>query len=198
MLIKQKHLDGIKSGVVTLAFRKWKKTSVTSGSLLMTAIGLIQIKSVTPYDLSAITEADALKAGYNNPEELFKVLGKANTGIVYRIELSYYSEDPRIHLSETTDLTQNELELLRIKLDKLDRYSKAGSWTMMILELIRKHPMVKAAELAAMSGYEKEWLKLNVRKLKNLGLTISHNTGYSISPLGQEFIEWNNNTNVVP
>ena len=40
-----------------------------------------------------------------------------------------------------------------------------------------------------MTGFEKEWLKLNIRKLKNLGLTISHNVGYRLSPLGEHFIE---------
>ncbi|GAA4173979.1 hypothetical protein GCM10022218_17670 [Sphingobacterium ginsenosidimutans] len=37
--------------------------------------------------------------------------------------------------------------------------------------------------------FEKEWLKLNIRKLKNLGLTISHTVGYEISPLGERFIQ---------
>ncbi|MEM7550324.1 MAG: hypothetical protein AAF363_11640 [Bacteroidota bacterium] len=39
---------------------------------------------------------------------------------------------------------------------------------------------------------EKEWLKLNIRKLKNLGLTISHNPRYEISPLGIAYIELRN------
>ncbi|WP_294276703.1 hypothetical protein [uncultured Chryseobacterium sp.] len=40
-----------------------------------------------------------------------------------------------------------------------------------------------------MTGFEKEWLKLNIRKLKNMGLTISHTVGYEISPLGSEYLK---------
>jgi hypothetical protein len=45
--------------------------------------------------------------------------------------------------------------------------------------------MLRAADLARMLGREKDWLKINIRKLKNLGLTISHETGDEISPLGK-------------
>jgi Mn-dependent DtxR family transcriptional regulator len=48
--------------------------------------------------------------------------------------------------------------------------------------------MFSAGYLAAKAGVEKEWLKINVRKLKNLGLTISHQSGYELSPRGQEFL----------
>ena len=40
-----------------------------------------------------------------------------------------------------------------------------------------------------MMGKEKQWFKLNVRKLKNLGLTESKSTGYTISPRGKAFLE---------
>jgi len=38
-------------------------------------------------------------------------------------------------------------------------------------------------------GLEKEAFKLNVRKLKNLGLTESLGTGYRISPRGRSVLE---------
>jgi hypothetical protein len=43
--------------------------------------------------------------------------------------------------------------------------------------------------LALELGREKEWLKGSVRKLKNLGLTISLGTGYRISPRGAAYLE---------
>ena len=50
---------------------------------------------------------------------------------------------------------------------------------------IAEHPHLAAAELAERTGFDKEWLKLQVRKLKNLGLTISHHPGYELSPRGR-------------
>lgn len=44
------------------------------------------------------------------------------------------------------------------------------------------------AELAASFGRETEPFKLDVRKLKNLGLTISLKVGYELSPRGEEYL----------
>jgi hypothetical protein len=41
---------------------------------------------------------------------------------------------------------------------------------------------------AKKTGFEKAWLKINIRKLKNLGLTISHNPGYTLSPRGKAYL----------
>jgi len=53
-----------------------------------------------------------------------------------------------------------------------------------MLHLIQKHPKTRAQDLANLMNVEKAWFKPNVRKLKNLGLTISHRVGYSLSPRG--------------
>ena len=39
-----------------------------------------------------------------------------------------------------------------------------------------------------MVGRETQPFKTDVRKLKNLGLTLSHNPGYSLSPRGRAFL----------
>jgi biotin operon repressor len=74
------------------------------------------------------------------------------------------------------------------QLNKLDQFGKVGAWTTRVMFTIEKNPEVRAVYLAEELGLEKSWLKLNIRKLKNLGLTISHETGYSLSPLGQTFL----------
>ncbi|HSC26686.1 MAG TPA: hypothetical protein VLD67_05400, partial [Vicinamibacterales bacterium] len=61
----------------------------------------------------------------------------------------------------------------------------SGAWTRKVLHPIERHPNVEAASLARRMGVEKEWLKANIRKLKNLGLTISHRRGYGPSPRGK-------------
>lgn len=188
MLFKQTHLDGIKSGEISLAFRRWKRLSVKENSEVKTAVGVVRIGKVSTVSLTVITKKDAMAAGFAQLADLLKLLQSVPEGDIYKIEVRYHAEDPRISLREQTVLTPEDFELLRTKLARLDQYSKQGEWTTTLLTIIRDHPKLKAAELAVKTGMEKDWLKLHVRKLKNLGLTISQHPGYTISPLGTAFL----------
>lgn len=190
MLFKEKHLQGIKSGEISLAYRKWKKPAVKSGSLIKTSIGLVVINEINEVLANEITDNDAANAGFISLNELLKLLNSVSEGTIYKINVAYYDEDPRIALRENTNLENEELEEISNKLERLDRYSKQGDWTLEILKLINENPTLRAADLSRKTKWEKEWLKLNIRKLKNLGLTISHEVGYSISPLGEKYLEW--------
>lgn len=185
MLIKQKQLDGILSGKISLAFRKWKNLSVKKDSLLKTSIGLVKIADITETELSQITDDDAEQAGYDNAKTLISELEKTVNGVIYKIQLSFHSPDPRIDLRQKSQITDVELEALTEKLLNLDKFSKQGKWTTKVLKAIQENPKLPAVELAVKVNKEKEWLKTNVRKLKNLGLTISHEPGYTLSPLGE-------------
>lgn len=77
---------------------------------------------------------------------------------------------------------------LASELEHLDKHSKLGKWTLKTLLLIRENPHLKSADLAVKAKKEQEWLKLNIRKLKSLGLTLSHEPGYSLSPLGEAYL----------
>lgn len=190
MLFKEKHLQGIRSGEISLAFRKWKKPAVKTGSLIKTSIGLVEIKAVSEIDASEITNKDAMNAGFISLEEMFQLLNKTEQGVIYKIHVHYIDEDPRIALRENINPEDAELQEITSKLECLDCYSKQGNWTLEILKLIDQNPTLRAADLAQRTKWEKEWLKLNIRKLKNIGLTISHEVGYSISPLGEKYLEW--------
>jgi hypothetical protein len=109
-------------------------------------------------------------------------------GTIYRIRLVYAGEDPRIARSEDADLKEDDLQEIRARLERYDRASRHRDWTHKLLGLVANHPMLSAGQLAAKAGVEKEWLKINVGKLKNLGLTMSHQPGYELSPRGQEFL----------
>lgn len=190
MLFKEKHLQGIRSGEISLAFRKWKKPAVKTGSLVKTSIGLVEIKAVSEIDASEIEIVDAINAGFASLDELLQLLNKTEQGIIYKIHVDYFDEDPRIALRENINPENVELKEITSKLERLDRYSKRGNWTLEILKLIHQNPTLRAADLAQRTKWEKEWLKLNIRKLKNIGLTISHEVGYSISPLGEKYLKW--------
>ncbi|MEM9857424.1 MAG: ASCH domain-containing protein [Bacteroidota bacterium] len=189
MQFKRHHLEGIKEGSITLAFRKWKRPTVKKGSLLNTAIGRVEIGNIQEVNISIISELEAQKAGFASLSELIQLLETIKEGNIYRIEVAYHSPDPRLQLSSKAELTDDEFGALKKKLERLDQYSQTGIWTREVLEAIRDHPLLKALDLAEILGRDKGWLKLNIRKLKNLGLTISHNPGYELSPLGRAYLK---------
>ena len=59
---------------------------------------------------------------------------------------------------------------------------------MRTLDLIRAHPQRRAPDLAGMKGRETAPFKIDVRKLKGMGLTISHLVGYELSPRGIAYL----------
>lgn len=189
MLFKQQQLSGIVNGTVTLAFRKWARPAVRKGSLHKTAIGMIEIYDIDVVDEDDITASDAKRAGYENREALLASFRQVEDGTIYRIRIRYHSDDPRIALRQHTKLTEEEWTKLNAKLMRMDRASNEGAWTRKVLQALQKNPKKRAADLAKQLGYDKDWLKVNIRKLKNLGLTISHEVGYELSPLGTTFLE---------
>jgi len=189
MLFKIKDLRGIKSGEISLAFRKWKRPSVKIGTLVKTRVGQIEILDLAIVEQERITSSEAIAAGYQNLDELFRLLEKRAVGTIYRIALQYHSPDPRIELRNLSDLSGDEFEEIKRKLERLDKFSNRGQWTMEVLHAINQNPELRALDLADKLGMEKAWLKPNVRKLKNMGLTISHGVGYSLSPRGKVVFE---------
>lgn len=175
MLLKVAHLEAIRRGEVSLVFRRWRKPSVKTGGTLNTAVGQLAIDEVAQVDPAAITQAEARAAGHASAEALRAEL--AGEGTVYRVRLRFLGADPREALRDDTDLTG--------VLEKLSRLDARGAWTARVLDLIAEHPERRAGDLAAMLGMETQPFKLDVRKLKALGLTESLEVGYRLSPRGQ-------------
>lgn len=188
MLIRKPFLEKIQKGEIDLAFRSWKKMSIRAGGTLKTSIGVVKIGNVSCISESKISEKDAQRAGFPDRKSLMADL-RDNGGNLYRIEISFGGEDPRISLREDTKLDRASYAELYQKLRRMDSRSTCGDWTIQILGLIAQNPMLPAIELSKKSGHEKEWLKIHIRKLKNLGLTISHNPGYTISPRGKKLLQ---------
>ena len=121
-------------------------------------------------------------------EDLLEELKSRKEGRLFKIHVKFHSEDPRIKLREDTSFSESDYKQIQLKLERLDKYSKAGDWTLKVLQVIKDHPALRAADLAAKIGMEKDWLKLNVRKLKNMGLTISLGVGYKLSARGEKVL----------
>jgi hypothetical protein len=184
MLLNQRELAAIRDGRQPLVFRRWQRPTVKAGGTLKTAMGLLAIEAVDALDSAQVSDSEAQQAGHESSARLLASLA-SRSGTIYRIRLRYAGDDPRIALREQDELDDAELAELAAKLARLDKASQQGNWTRKVLQAIAEHPHLAAAELAERTGFEKEWLKLQVRKLKNLGLTISHHPGYELSPRGR-------------
>jgi hypothetical protein len=189
MLFRQHFLDGIRSGTIRIAFRRWQRPSVKSGGTLLTSIGQLHIASVSQVSPKEISKRDARRAGYGSLDELLSELRQRREGKVYRIELGPLRADPRIALRHEARLTRDAHREVSERLQRLDAHSSDGPWTLRTLEIIRLHPGVRAGDLCGLVGQAKDRFKPNVRKLKNLGLTESLETGYRLSPRGIAFLK---------
>lgn len=188
MLLRRETLDLIAKGDVDLVFRRWTRPTVKSGGSLRTARGLLSIEKVEPVDIEDITAEDADRAGHEL-DDLLAFLREKKEGRLYRVELGTFGADPRVALREDDDLDDDDIAEIASRLDRLDARSKRGPWTRDTLALIGDHPHVRAQDLADGLGLEKDAFKDDVRKLKGLGLTISHSPGYELSPRGRAFLD---------
>lgn len=181
---------GIADGSITVAFRRWRRPTVVSGRPYRTGGGRVEVISVDVVDPYAISDADAANAGHASADEIRDQLRGEADWNVYRVEFRRLDEpDPREVLANSDDLDADEIAAIDARLDRLDRASKHGAWTRQYLELISQQPEVRAPDLAESVGRETQPFKLDVRKLKNLGLTISLNPGYRLSPRGLAYLD---------
>lgn len=187
MLLKMSELEAIKTGRQTLVFRRWRRPTVKTGGTLKTAVGILSLERIAQVERAQITAEDAANAGYHSLEELLSNLD-SRAGEIYRIEVLFAGADPRLALRENDQLTPSDFHEIQARLARLDSASRSGAWTRTVLQTIDQNPHVPAGELAVRTGFEKAWLKRNIRKLKNLGLTISHSPGYELSPRGRAFL----------
>lgn len=186
MLLRKATLDAIVSGDVDLAFRKWSRPTVKAGGTIRTRAGRLQIRDVGVVPVEGITERDAARAG-TGLDDLRSLLESRSDGEVYRIEFGTVHPDPLVALRDDDDLSAEELDEIASRIGRLDRDEP---WVLGYLELIGAHPHVRAEDLAEGLGLEKQAFKTNVRKLKALGLTISHSPGYELSPRGRRVLKY--------
>jgi hypothetical protein len=188
LLISRKHLDGIASGHIDRAFRRWKRPTVRAGGTLRTSIGLLAIDAVEAITDDDITEEDARLAGFPNRAALLAFLPVREEQL-YRIRLRTGGVDPRAALREQAVLTEEDRRDLNARLARMDAQAPGGHWTAATLGAIAAAPGTRAADLAESLGRERLPFKADVRKLKALGLTESLEVGYRLSPRGRAFID---------
>ena len=185
MLLRKETLEGIAAGEISVAFRWWTKPTVKAGGTLQTSVGQLAIVSVEPIATSEVSVVDARKAGFESRAALLRAFPRKPGAKLYRVEFALAGPDPRIALRERAELTAEEAQEIA---KRLARYDRNQPWTRRTLELIGDQPGTRAGDLAAQLGQERLPFKVNVRKLKALGLTESLETGYRLSPRGLAYL----------
>ncbi|MFL6142673.1 MAG: hypothetical protein ACJ72N_12505 [Labedaea sp.] len=194
MLVEKRLHGGIRDGTITVMFRRWRARQVTAGGVYRTAAGRIAVDKVTVVPPAKITKKDAKAAGYASPDEARADLRGDPADPVYRLHIRLVdTPDPRDELANDDRLSAAEVESITQRLDRLDQASSFGPWTATTLSIIAARPEVRAPDLAAALDRETAPFKLDVRKLKNLGLTLSFPVGYRLSPRGRAYLRARNN-----
>lgn len=189
MLISPRFRDAIAAGDISVTFRRWKRTQAIAGRRYRTGAGMIEVEAVDIVDEADVTDDDARAAGYAGVETLRRDLRGDPGTPLHRIRFRAVTEpDPRTILAATHDLAPDDVAEIDRRLDRLDRASSHGPWTRTTLDLLAARPATRAPDLAASVGRETPPFKLDVRKLKALGLTISLERGYRLSPRGEAYL----------
>jgi hypothetical protein len=190
LLFKKPFLAGLESGAITLTFRRWQKPHVRPGGRYRChPIGVLEVDAIDKVTVAAISPADAVRAGFPTRASLVAYLAELgpldDATELYRVELHHGGDGDRVELALESALTPDDVATIAKQLAAMDR---AEPWTRRTLAIIDNHPRVAASQLAKKLGRETAPFKIDVRKLKKLGLTQSFEVGYEISPRGRAFL----------
>jgi len=175
---------GLADGSITVTFRTWSKPQAKVGGRYRVGGMLLEATAVAEVSVAALTGDDAVAAGESDLTTLLKRLGQpAPDATVWRVDLRYLGIDDRIERRVIDELNDDVIAALRARLDRLDR-AGGKPWTRTTLQLIDKYPGVVSTALARHTGQDRPDFKINVRKLKEMGLTESLQIGYQLSPRG--------------
>jgi hypothetical protein len=180
---------GLADGSITLTVRTWTKPQAKTGGHYRVAGMLLEATDVRQVPAGELTDADAVAAGEGTLAQLLARLGDpAPDQLVWKVGLRHLGRDDRHDRREHADLTDDEVAALKTRLDRLDARSPTGPWTRTTLRLIEKYPGVVSTALARHAKQDRPAFKINVRKLKEMGLTESLDIGYRLSPRGEALL----------
>ncbi len=189
MLFTEDAASGMADGTITLTFRTWSRPQAKVGGRYRTWGLLLEVDNVSRVDPASITDAEARRAGHESADQMrSKFVEQGHKGEVWRVEFRCLGEDDRVARRNDATLDEQKLSKIETRLARWDKASATGAWTRETLRLIDAHPGVVSTVLARRMKMERMPFKVNVRKLKELGLTESLEIGYQVSPLGKAFL----------
>jgi hypothetical protein len=181
---------GLADGSITRTYRRWKRAQARVGGTYRPWDVAIRVTAVAQIAAGTLTDEDARAAGEPDLAALRRRLASPGPDeLVWRVDFEAVDDpDPRIALRAAADLGAGDVAAITARLERLDRASTSGPWTLATLAIIEQHPAVVSTELATLLDRDRAALKVDIRKLKALGLTESLGTGYRLSPRGEAFL----------
>jgi biotin operon repressor len=181
--------EGLRDGSITVAFRRWRRSQVVAGHEYRTGQGMVLAEAVDVITPADITPELTRAAGFPDVAAAVADLRGDPDLPLYCVRFRQLTgPDPRDELASTAKLTKDEAAAIATKLARMDAASKRGPWTLTVLMQIAERPAVVSTQLAETLDWDRADFKLHVRRLKALGLTISLDVGYRISPRGAAFL----------
>jgi biotin operon repressor len=190
MMFRREDRQRVANGEITVTFRLWKSTKVKAGKIYASGFGAVEVEDVRVIPAALVSKDDVPLTGCSDILAIWELAGEhthARVGpdtLLHRVQFRYLGDIP----AHSAPVPALDLDRLSERLTRMDRLSSRGPWTLAILRLIETGPHVPARLLAAELGWQTTDFKANVRKLKTLGLTISHEVGYELSDLGQRYL----------
>ncbi|BBY84087.1 hypothetical protein H7I53_18795 [Mycolicibacterium pulveris] len=187
MLLTRDTAEAIANGTITVVLRRWDAPRVKPGRTQRTLAGTIRVDDVIEYPGDyRVTAAQARAAGYPDAEAAQKDLDRRSAKHTYVIAVSYLGPDERPDLAADDQLSDADVAAITARLDRWD--AATHPWTRQYLKMIAANEAVRAPDLAARVGLDVPRFKRRVRQLKGLGLTISLDVGYRLSPRGHAYL----------
>ena len=187
MLLNRDTAEGIANGGITLVLRRWDAPRAKPGGTQRTIAGTVHVNDVTEYPGGyRVTAAQARAAGYPDAKSAQKELDRRPARHTYVIAVSYLAPDERPELAADDMLSDADVDAISTRLDRWDAATQP--WTREYLQMIGANEAVRAPDLAARVGLDVPRFKRRVRQLKGLGLTISLDVGYRLSPRGRAYL----------
>jgi hypothetical protein len=180
---------GLHDGTITVAIRRWRRSQVVAGHQYRTGQGMVLAESVDVITPRDITPELAQAAGFPDvPAAVADLRGDPGLPLYCVRFRAVDGPDPRDELASTATLSDDEAAAIAARLARMDAASKRGPWTAAVLAQIAERPAVSSVHLAETLDWERFDFKLHVRRLKALGLTISLDVGYRLSPRGAAYL----------
>jgi len=187
MLFQSRFHEPIRRGEITCTVRIWHKPRVKVGKQYAFGAGAIEVERIQEIGFESLTPALARRSGFASLVELLKVAKHGAGERVFLIDFRYVDKPAKQPTSANRVPNRDEMAELTDKLDAMDR--RAGRpWTRATVQAIAADPGRRAGDLARLLGRERMEFKKDVRKLKALGLTISLEVGYRLSPRGETLV----------
>jgi hypothetical protein len=163
---------------------------VKAGKAYPTGFGTIEVEDVRVIPAALVSEDDVPASGCASVAAIWELAGEHTKTAVrpdtllHRVQFHFLGNAP----TSSGPAVETDLSKIAARLQRMDRLSSRGPWTLKTLRLIEAGPGVPARLLAADLGYETLDFKADVRKLKAMGLTISHEVGYELSDVGRRYL----------